>query len=408
MDRLVLGGVGRRAIAVPLNAWWTRPELEYGLADSGATVLIADGERAKRLSGAGIPTIVARGSGLEGVRHLTDVLGEVRADVTLPPAEIGPEDPATIFYTSGTTGRSKGALGSHRNLGQAPMSVAYAILRSAALAGKDPVASAGERRITLLTVPLFHVTGCFAVLMPTMFTGGEVVLMYKWDAGRALGLIEREKVTVMSGVPTNAWQLLSHPSFGEHDISSLRGISYGGAPAPPKLLERINELLPDRTPANGYGMTETTALAIFNSGQDYVARPESIGLPMAVVDVRICDPLGNELPVGEVGELCLRGPSGSTRRSSPATRAARSSRPGSGDRSSAPRRPVRARPDDGMTGGFRESARSSGRASHDVIIVCSAIREPAKIAVRGRKFRSIVPGPGPPPAAGPEPAARIT
>ncbi len=296
------------AMAVPLNAWWTRPELEYGLADSGATVLIADGERAERLASIGIPTIVARGSGVEGARHFTDVLGEVRGDVTLPPVEIGPEDPATIFYTSGTTGRSKGALGSHRNLGQAPMSVAYALLRSAALAGRDPSASAGERRITLLAVPLFHVTGCFAVLMPTMFTGGGLVLMYKWDPERALGLIEREKVTAMSGVPTNAWQLLSHPSFGAYDISSLRGISYGGAPAPPKLLERINELLPDRVPANGYGMTETTALAIFNSGKDYIARPESIGLPMAVVDAKICDPLGDELPVGEVGELCLRGP----------------------------------------------------------------------------------------------------
>ncbi|GGK86893.1 fatty acid--CoA ligase [Sphaerisporangium melleum] len=298
------------AIAVPLNAWWTGPELEYGLSDSGAKVLIADGERAERAQGAGVPMIVTRAAGPlpAGARAFTDVLGEVRAEVTPPPVEQAPEDPATIFYTSGTTGRPKGALGTHRNLGQSPMSVAYALLRSVALAGKDPSTAAGTRRITLLAVPLFHATGCFAVMAPTMFTGGGLVLMYKWDPGQALRLIEREKVTTMTGVPTNAWQLLSHPDFGDHDISSLGGISYGGAPAPPKLLERIGDRLPRRQASNGYGMTETTALAIYNSGPTYLARPDSIGLPLAVCDARVRDPLGVEVPVGQVGELCLRGP----------------------------------------------------------------------------------------------------
>jgi long-chain acyl-CoA synthetase len=292
------------AVAVPLNAWWTRPELEYGLTDSGAKLLIADGERAERLAGIGLPMIVARADDA----NWAEVIGEVSPGVTLPDVEIGPDDPATIFYTSGTTGRSKGALGSHRNLGQAPMTVAYALMSSVALAGKDPAEAAAVRRVTLLTVPLFHTTGCFAVLMPTFFTGGQLVLMYKWDPQRALELIEREKITTMSGVPTNAWQLLSHPSFGDYDISSLTAISYGGAPAPPKLLERITELLPNRTPGNGYGMTETTALAVYNSGRNYVAKPESIGLPVAVIDVKVCDPQGIEVPVGQVGELCIRGP----------------------------------------------------------------------------------------------------
>ncbi len=127
------------------------------------------------------------------------------------------------------------------------MTVAYAMMRGVAHGpGRTCPRRAGQRRTTLLTVPLFHVTGCFAVLMTTMFTGGGLVLMYKWDPGRALELIERERVTTMSGVPTNAWQLISHPALAKHDISSLTAISYGGAPAPPKLLERINDLLPDR------------------------------------------------------------------------------------------------------------------------------------------------------------------
>jgi acyl-CoA synthetase (AMP-forming)/AMP-acid ligase II len=296
------------AIAVPLNAWWTEAELTYGVRDSGAKVLIADGERAVRLASTGVPLIVARGEAPEGARAFEDVLGEVSADVKLPDVELSPEDPATIFYTSGTTGNPKGALGSHRNLGQSPMTVAYGLMRATAMAGKDIAAAAGTRRITLLTVPLFHVTGCFSGMTTTMFSGGGLVLMYKWDPEQALRLIERERVSAMIGVPTNAWQLMSHPDFGKYDLSSLTTLGYGGAPAPPKLLERITANLPNRAPSNGYGMTETTALAIGNGGAEYQAKPDSIGLPTAVVDVRVVDPMGVELPPGEVGELCVRGP----------------------------------------------------------------------------------------------------
>ncbi|MFB4291834.1 class I adenylate-forming enzyme family protein [Nonomuraea sp. ATR24] len=296
------------AIAVPLNAWWTEKELAYGVSDSGAKVIVADGERAARLTGTGVPLIVARGEVPAGARSFEDVLGVVEPGVRLPDVELSPEDPATIFYTSGTTGSPKGALGSHRNLGQAPMTVAYGLMRAVTMAGKDYAEASAVRRVTLLTVPLFHVTGCFSALMTTIFSGGGLVLMYKWDPKQALELIEREKVTAMIGVPTNAWQLMSHPDFGKHDLSSLTTLGYGGAPAPPKLLERITANLPDRAPSNGYGMTETTALAIGNGGADYQAKPDSIGRPTAVVDVRVVDPMGEELPPGEVGELCLRGP----------------------------------------------------------------------------------------------------
>ncbi|MCG5218843.1 class I adenylate-forming enzyme family protein [Streptosporangium sp. KLBMP 9127] len=299
------------AVAVPLNAWWTPQELEYGLTDSGAKVLIADGERAARLKDVRLDArlIVTRpGDGLPaGAVSLADLLGDVPADVSLPAVELDPEDPATIFYTSGTTGRPKGALGTHRNLGQAPMTVSYTAMRSAMLSGRDPVAASAERRVTLLTVPLFHVTGCFAAMITSMFSGSTLALMYKWDAGRALQLIEREKITGIAGVPTNAWQLMSHPDFGKYDISSLGSLGYGGAPAPPKLLERIGEQLPGRAPSNGYGMTETTALIINNSGKGYQAKPDSIGRPAATIDVRISSPMGDELPAGEVGELCVRG-----------------------------------------------------------------------------------------------------
>ncbi|NUR88210.1 MAG: acyl--CoA ligase [Nonomuraea sp.] len=296
------------AIAVPLNAWWTEAELAYGVSDSGAKVIVADGERAPRLVSTGVPLIVTRGEVPEGARSLAEVIGEPGQDAALPPVELSPDDPATIFYTSGTTGRPKGALGSHRNIGQSPMTLAYGFMRAVALAGKDPGEASSVRRVTLLTVPLFHVTGCFSGLMASLFTGGGLLLMYKWDPLRALQLIEREQATTMIGVPTNAWQLMSHPDFAKYDLSSLTTLGYGGAPAPPKLLERITENLPDRAPSNGYGMTETTALAIGNGGPDYRAKPDSIGLPTAVVDVKVVDPMGGALPAGEVGELCVRGP----------------------------------------------------------------------------------------------------
>ncbi|MFC7584059.1 class I adenylate-forming enzyme family protein [Nonomuraea antimicrobica] len=296
------------AVAVPLNAWWTETELAYGVRDSGAKVLIADGERAARLAATGVPMIVTRGAAPAGARAFDEVMGEVTADAKLPDVELAPHDPATIFYTSGTTGSPKGALGSHRNLGQSPMTIAYGLMRATVLAGQDAGAAAGVRRVSLLTVPLFHVTGCFSAMTSTMFGGGCLVLMYKWDPEQALRLIERERVTAMVGVPTNAWQLMSHPDFGKYDLSSLTTLGYGGAPAPPKLLERIATNLPNRAPSNGYGMTETSALAIGNGGADYLARPESIGVPSPVVDVRVVDPAGADLPSGEVGELCVRGP----------------------------------------------------------------------------------------------------
>ena len=303
------------AVAVPLNAWWSADELEFGLRDSGSKVLIADGERAERLRdtlpGLDVALIVARPDGAlpDGARELSEVLGALDPDVLLPDVALEPDDDATIFYTSGTTGRPKGALGTHRNICGNILCLAYGMLAGGLREGVTVEESLGSgRRITLLTVPLFHATGCHAVLATTVFTGGTLVLMYKWDPERALQLIESEKVTVFSGVPTMAWQMLSSPEFASYDTSSLTGVGYGGAPAPPRLVDRIRELLPERTPSNGYGLTETSSVSTYNAGVDYVLRPESVGRPVAVVDVKAIGPDGAEVPPGEVGELWIKGP----------------------------------------------------------------------------------------------------
>jgi long-chain acyl-CoA synthetase len=162
--------------------------------------------------------------------------------------------------------------------------------------------------VYLLSVPFFHATGCHSVLVANLAAGGKLVLMHKWDAERALELIERERVTTFGGVPAMVWQVLQSPSFETRDISSVQSIGYGGAPAAPELVRRIEQLFPGRTPSNGYGLTETSSVTTFNSGTDYQTKPDSVGAPVSVVDVRVVDEAGNDLPTGEVGELWIRGP----------------------------------------------------------------------------------------------------
>ncbi|MEV0666331.1 class I adenylate-forming enzyme family protein [Actinomadura luteofluorescens] len=305
------------AVVVPLNAWWSAGELEYGLADSGARVLVADAERAERLAGVlpglGVACLVARADGAlpAGAEAFEDAAGAPGdpADVPLPEVPLDPEDEATIFYTSGTTGRPKGALGTHRNISGNPVSLAYGIMSAGVRAGRTvEELAAPQPRVTLLSVPFFHATGCHSVLVSSALQGGTVVLMYKWDVRRALELIERERVTGFGGVPTMAWQVLTSPDFGEFDTSSLTGVSYGGAPAAPALVDKIRERLPERVPGNGYGLTETSSVTTYNGGVNYLERPESVGPPVAVCDVRVVGPAGEELPTGEVGELLIKGP----------------------------------------------------------------------------------------------------
>jgi len=302
------------AIVVPLNAWWTGAELRYGLADSGAKVLVCDQQREQALAEqwSSLPdlqaVIVARPDQPLAAGHveLAEVLGEVPAEVTLPAVELDPDDDATIFYTSGTTGEPKGALGTHRNICTNPMSLIYVTVRNATRAGVEP--TGGGQNAMLLSVPLFHATGCHSILVSNLLTGGKLVMMRRWDAGRALELIEREAVTTFGGVPAMVMQVLDHPDFASRDCSSVRSVSYGGAPAPPELVRRIRAHFPSSQPSNGYGLTETSSLSTMNQGDDYVAKPDSVGPPVPVVEVRVVDPLGQPLGVGEVGELWIKGP----------------------------------------------------------------------------------------------------
>ena len=306
------------AIAVPLNAWWTGGELAYGIRDSGAKLLIVDGERHERLRehlGA-MPDveqlIVARaGAAIAGATALEDIVGTPHGWAQLPDGDrprvdLASDDDAAIFYTSGTTGQPKGALGTHRNMVTNILSGGFSAARSFLRRG-EPVPEPAPRT-TLTVIPMFHVTACSAMLMGAMAAGNTTIFMRKWDAVRAMEIIEREKVNVTGGVPTIAWQLLEHPDRAKYDLSSLEAIAYGGAPSAPELVKRIYEEF-GALPGNGWGMTETMATVTSHGAEDYLARPTSAGPPVAVADLEIRAEDGmTVLPTGAVGELWARGP----------------------------------------------------------------------------------------------------
>ena len=218
-----------------------------------------------------------------------ELTGPTAGGATLPDVAIDPDDDATIFYTSGTTGRPKGAVGTHRNSVVQPDEPVLRGHRGHACGapGPWPSASSGTQNANLLSVPLFHATGCHAVLVTNTAAGGKLVMMHHFDPERALELIERERITIFGGVPAMVMQVIDSPNFAKRDTSSVRSISYGGAPCPPDLVRRIKQHFPGGAPGNGYGLTETSAMTTMNSGDDYVRKPDSVGPPAPVCDVAV-------------------------------------------------------------------------------------------------------------------------
>lgn len=320
------------AAIVGMNAWWTGPEMEYGLTDSRPKVLICDDERLERVLRhldkvrAEVPVHVIS---VRSDRELpddascwTDVVDAASAPADLPPAAIEPDDDATIFYTSGTTGFPKGAQLTHRGSVHnilhlvfmttvAQVAQAKAVEAGEADAPEAPAADAAPAGppVFMAPTPLFHVTACNCLLHPCTLAGGKLVLTYKWDPGRALELIEREKVTNFSGVPTMSRELLAHPDWAKRDTSSLQGMGGGGAALQPDLVEKIDKSLPKGAPATGYGLTETHGIVTANSAASYVAKPASCGPVVPTLEAKLVDEAGNDLPPGPdtIGQLCVRG-----------------------------------------------------------------------------------------------------
>ncbi|MEO6226041.1 MAG: class I adenylate-forming enzyme family protein [Sphingomicrobium sp.] len=293
------------AVATLLNGWWEAREMEHAITLTDPRLIIADRARAARIAERCEGRTIIE---VEVERPLEEALGDLlaraRDDAELPPVE--PGDEATILFTSGSTGAAKGAVSTHRAVTAGAYTYATGLMVMLGLLTQENRAPASPPR-TLLSVPLFHVTGEVPVMLNSFVVGRCMVMMDKWDAGEALRLIEQEKITYFVGVPTMSLELLTHPDRGNYDLSSLTDIAAGGAPRPVTHVARLKEEFPAAQPALGYGLTETNAVGCHNFWGNYAAKPASTGRAhKPYVEVVILGPGEVPLPAGEAGEIGIR------------------------------------------------------------------------------------------------------
>jgi long-chain acyl-CoA synthetase len=317
--------VSMGAILVGLNGWWKADEILYGLQDSGARVLVADAKRFERIADrlgeapdlthvllidAGPDDFpVAAASGVKLQRF--DDLG-VEPSNEFPDTPIEEDDPAVIFYTSGTTGKPKGAISTHRSMIANLQNTLFSTVAGAMTnpeAG-SALASGGGQTVSLLTSPLFHVSGCHSNLVVGLLAGVRLVIPEgRFDPVQVLRLIAANQVTVWATVPTMVWRLCEHPARHDYDTSSVTTVAFGGSPSADELQRKVAETFPNvRSTSNAYGLTETSSVATVISGADAKRKPHSVGPPVPTVELRIMDAAGEVLAVGETGEVCVRGP----------------------------------------------------------------------------------------------------
>ena len=303
------------AIAVPLNSWWKGDELEYGLVNSEAKLFIADEERLDRVKNIlpDLSRIAVRASKPEYSEINFDQIID-GADTELQKiVDIDPEDEASIMYTSGSTGHPKGVVLTHRGIIFAPLywititTMGRLAETSEDTSSNDQLAEEKYQPATLLSVPLFHVTGCHAIFLLSIAVGRKTVLMYKWDPENALDLIEAEKISAFTGVPTMSSEIVEAQAKNPRNIETLKDLLGGGSARPPEQVRKQKKHLPNTNPGIGYGMTETNALGANNAGEVYVKKPAStgFGLPL-LMELKIIDDDDNDLNTNETGEVCIK------------------------------------------------------------------------------------------------------
>ena len=307
------------AVCVLLNSWWVPDEVSYGLENSQAKLLIGD---QKRLGGlekfTDLRKIIVRPNSETSFEEFNDFIRS--HDSTYSDSELDTNDNATIFYTSGSTGFPKGVLSTHRNILATLFSWALVTTLKREVEAKENGINTDSDKENLDTpvnqsailhcVPLFHVTGSHSGFLMSIIAGRKMVMMTKWDPGAALQLIQDEKIGAITGVPTQTWDLLTHPDKDKYDLSSFKELSGGGAARPPEHVKKLKDGFKDSEPSIGYGLTETNAVGTLNLGKDYLTHPNSCGRAVPpVTDVAIIDENWNFLSDQKtVGEIVIKSP----------------------------------------------------------------------------------------------------
>lgn len=307
------------AIVVPLNSWGKARELHFGLEDSGAVLVFCDQARydfvADTLPTLGCRAVLTRADSVDTDHPavasdyealLAPALGKAMPE----PLNEGGDNIVQIMYTSGTTGTPKGAVSSHDNIIQAIVNFEFHATCSAIAnpSAVEDMINAGLAPCTLLAVPLFHVSGCYAAFLLNLRGGRKIVMMHKWDVARAIALIAEENVTIFSAAPTMVEALLQHPDFAQANTASLYSLGGGGAACPPSFKQAIEQHRPRAYVGTGYGMTESNATCANCTGDAYRYKPTSAGTLSPIVEFQTRDDRGQSLPDGESGEIWLRSP----------------------------------------------------------------------------------------------------
>jgi acyl-CoA synthetase (AMP-forming)/AMP-acid ligase II len=285
------------AVTVGYNAWWSRREFEYAVGHTTPKLVVAD---AKRAALAGPDTPVVR---MEDI----PLLAGRYPDAPLTPHAAAEDDPAVIVYTSGTSGRPKGAVHSHRNLTSV---IEYHRMNDAMTRALGDPTDPATRRY-LLALPLFHIAGLHNLAVPRLATGSAIVMHQgAFDIDRVLRLVERERVTNWGAVPTMAHRLLEHGDLSAYDLSSLTAFSLASAPSSPSFKERLRAGFPvaRQSLVDSYGLTESATAISVASPMDLAEAPGTLGRPIATVRMEVRDPEGLPVPEGVEGEICARSP----------------------------------------------------------------------------------------------------
>ena len=290
-------------VAALVNSRGSASELCAAIDAVSPTVVLADTRRAALLREGGYAGRLIAAADFP-------VTGSAPADVA--PASKG--DPAAILFTSGTTGRVKGAVLTHENLITGIMGMQLSgtmVLHNTARDLNIPVSTILAnlpQQAVMLVVPLFHISGLGAGFLSPLFAGSKIVIMRRWAADEAIDLIQKEKITMFSGVPTMMWDIVRAGKHKNADLSSLRNVGMGGQAMPVNLLNEFREACPGAVMGTGYGMTETSGSVAMSLGQDFIRNPSSAGRVLSLVAMQIRDADGAVLPAGQVGEIVVRGP----------------------------------------------------------------------------------------------------